>query len=245
MKIIDVNAQIGTLPILGRQFSIDNLLHSMQKHEVMEAIISSTIGNNIDFVYGNKVISDVINKYGNDAKLFGCVTVNCDYLEESQSEMRKYFYEDRFIALRLTAGERRKMVTLIEAEPILNSHRRFGFPVFVHAINKEEVIEIEKMAKKFDGMRFIILSMGEDAWKSAVTVADRTTNIFLEISGCTNITKIIYAIEKLGSRRLLYGSALPYVDGSVFKSLVENSDLEAYQKSDIYYNSAKKLFEWK
>ena len=242
---MDVNAQIGTLPVLGRQFSVDNLLHSMQKHQITEAIISSTVGNNIDFVYGNRVVSDIINKYGDTAKLLGSVTVNCDFLEESQSEMRKYFYDDRFVALRLTAGERRKMVTLIEAEPILNSHRRFGFPVFVHAINTEEVIEIEKMAKKFDGMRFIILSMGEDSWKSAVTVAERMTNIFLEISGCTNTTKIIYAIEKLGSRRLLYGSALPYVDGSVFKSLIENSDLEPYQKSDMYYNSAKKLFEWK
>ena len=245
MKIIDINVQIGTIPVLGQMFSIENLLTSMQKHEVMGVMISSTVGNNIDFVYGNKMISDAITKYGDKTNLFGCITVNCDFIEESQTEMRKYLYEPKIVALRLTTGDKRKYVTLAEFEPILNSNRRFGAPVVVHARDFDEIIEIEKIAKKFDGMRFVILSMGEDAWKSAVIIADRTTNISLEISGNTSPEKIGYAVEKLGSHRLFYGSELPYIDGSVFKSLINHSDLDDFQKVDIYYNNARKLFDWK
>lgn len=245
MKIIDINCQIGTIPVLGNQFTTDNLLNSMHKYEVMGAVVSSTIGNNIDFVYGNRMVSDAVSKFGEKANLLGCITVNCNFIEESLAEMRKYLYSERFVALRITAGDMRKYVTLAECEPILNSHRRYGTPVFIHAKDVDEVIEVEKMSKAFDGMRFVLLAMGEDDWKSAVIVANRRPNISLEISGNTNPEKIRYALDSLGSHRLLYGSELPYVDGSVFKSLVENTELESHEKADIYYNNARKLFEGK
>lgn len=242
MAIIDVHAEIGTTPLWGVAFTDAHLARSMQKYGVERSIVSSTIGNSCDFKLGNAQIARVAKV---NPAMAGCVVVNINYPEQSQKEMHSYLAEGGFAGILVTSGTREKCVTLAEAEEILNAHRRFVKPVFLRVTDQASLHAANEMAKAFPIMKFVLLSMGGEEWRMATVLADRTLNLVLEVSGSFSPDKIKFAVEHIGSHRMVYGSSLPYVDPSAIIGLVEDADISDVDKRNIFENSARRLFGWK
>lgn len=243
MAIIDVHAEIGTTPLWGVAFSDANLLRSMQKYGIDRSIISSTIGNSCDFVLGNAQINKVVQ--ANKGTMFGCLIVNIHYPEQSQKEMHAYLGTESFAGMLLTAGSRERHVTLAEGDELLNAHRRFIKPVFLQVPNKEALMAANDIAKAFPIMKFVLLGMGGDEWRMATILAEKTLNLVLEISGSFSPDKIKFAVEHIGSHRLVYGSGLPYVDPASVIGLVQDAEIADADKKSIFEGTARRLFGWR
>jgi len=239
LAIIDVHAEIGNTPLWGVPFTEANLARSMQKYGAAMSVVSSTVGNSCDFRLGNMQIAKVVQA---NKALRGCVVANINYPEQSQEDMHRYLSSDSFAGLLLTSGVRGRHVTLAEAEEILNAHRRFVKPVFIHTWDSVSLIAANEMAKAFPIMKFVLLGMGGEDWRMATMLADRTLNLVLEISGSFSPDKIKFAVEHIGSHRLVYGSGLPYVDPSAVIGLVEDADISDADKRNIFEGSARRLF---
>lgn len=239
MAIFDVHAQIGTTPIWGVPFTEANLARSMQKYGVERCIVSSTIANSCDFRRGNAQIAQIVKA---NRALLGCVVVNINYPEQSQEDMHRYLSDDAFAGVLLTSGTPGRHVTLAEAEEILNAHRRFVKPVFLHTPNHAALIAANEIAKAFNTLKFVLLSMGGDDWRMATMLAERTLNLVLEISGSFSPDKIKFAVDHIGSHRLVYGSGLPYTDPSSIIGLVEDADISDVDRRNIFEQTAKRLF---
>ena len=242
MAIIDVHAEIGSTPVWGVSFTEANLARSMQKYGVQRSIISSTIGNSCDFQRGNAQIAKIVE---NKKAMLGCVVVNMNYPEQAQKEMHAYLIDDQFAALLLTSGTRGRHVTLAETDEILNAHRRFVKPVFLHIPNQEAALAANEIAKTFNVMKFVLLGMGGEDWRMATILAERTLNLVLEVSGSSSPDKIQFAVERIGSHRMVYGSGLPYVDPSAIIGLVQDAEISDSDKRNIFEGSAQRLFGWK
>jgi len=236
---IDVHAEIGTTPLWGVAFSDANLARSMQKFGVEKCIVSSTIANSCDFKLGNAQIARVVKANPN---MLGCAVVNINYPEQSQQEMHTYLSDDSFAGILVTSGMRERCVTLAESEEILNGHRRFVKPVFLRATDQCSLHAANEMAKAFPIMKFVLLGMGDEDWRMATVLAERTLNLVLEVSGSFSPDKIKFAVEHIGSHRMVYGSSLPYVDPSAIIGLIEDADISDADKRNIFENSAKRLF---
>ena len=242
MAIIDIHAEIGTTPLWGVSFTDANLTRSMQKYGVERAVISSTISNSCDFKRGNAQIASVVKA---NKSMLGCLVVNLNYPEQSQEDMHAYLNQDAFAGLRLSSGVRGGYVMLAEAEELLNAFRRFLKPVFLYTFDKTSLLAANEIAKAFPGMKFVLLTMGGDDWRMATILAERTLNLVLEISGSFSPDKIPFAVEHIGSHRIVYGSSLPYVDPSASIALVQDADISDLDKRNILENSARKVFGWK
>jgi uncharacterized protein len=240
VAIIDVHAEIGNTPLWGVPFTEANLARSMQKYGVERSIVSSTVGNSCDFHLGNALVAKSVKA---SAGLSGCVVVNINYPEQSQKGMHTCLSDDSFAGILLSSGVKGRHVTLAEAEEILNAHRRFIKPVFVHAVDNASLLATNEMAKAFNVMKFVLLSMGGEDWRMATVLADRTLNLVLEISGSFSPDKIKFAAEHIGSHRMVYGSGLPYVDPSAVIRMVEDADISDVDKKNIFENSAKRLLK--
>ena len=240
MAVIDVHAEIGNTPLWGVAFSEANLARSMQKYSVERCVVSSTIGNSCDFRLGNAQIAKVVKA---NKALLGCVVVNINYPEQSQEDMHAYLSDDLFAGILLTSGARGRHVTLAEAEDILNAHRRFTKPVFLHVLDNASLLAANEMAKAFNVMKFVLLSMGGEDWRMATVLAERTLNLVLDISGSFSPDKIKFAVERIGSHRMVYGSGLPYTDPSAVIGLVQDADISDADKKNIFENSAKRLLK--
>ncbi len=238
MPIIDVHAEIGNTPLWGVPFTEANIARSMQKYGVERCIVSSTISNSCDFRLGNAQIAKVVKT---NPSLLGCAVVNINYPERSQEDMRAYMIEDSFAGILLTSGVKGRFVTLTEAEEMLNAHRRFIKPVFLHVFDNASLLAANEIAKAFTGMKFVLLSMGGEDWRMATVLADRTLNLVLEVSGSFSPDKIKFAVERIGSHRMVYGSSLPYVDPAAVLGLVQDADISDDDKANILVNTARRL----
>jgi len=241
MALIDVHAEIGTTPLWGVPFTDQNLARSMLKYGVEKSIISSTIGNSCDFVRGNSQIAKAAQA---NPSMLGCVVVNINYPEQSQTEMHAYLATDQFAALLLTSGVRGKHVTLAESEEILNAHRRFVKPVYLHTPDQASALAANEIAKAFPIMKFVLVGMGGDDWRMATLLAEKTLNLVLEVSGSSSPDKIRFAVEHIASHRIVYGSGLPYVDPSAVIGLVTDAEITDVDKRNIFEGSARRLFGW-
>lgn len=241
MAITDVHAEIGTTPLWGVTFSDANLTRSMQKYGVDKSIVSSTIGNSCDFKRGNAQIAKVVQA---NPALLGCVVVNINYPEQSQKEMHAYLGDDNFAALLVISGVRGQHVTLAESEEILNAHRRFVKPVYLHTTNQAAALAANEMAKAFPIMKFVLIGMGGEDWRMATVLAERTLNLVLEVSGSSSPDKIAFAVEHIGSHRIVYGSGLPYVDPAAVLGMVQDAEISDVDKRNILSGSARRVFGW-
>ncbi len=239
MAIIDVHAEIGATPLWGVSYSDANLLRSMQKYGVERSIVSSTLGNSVDFQRGNAQIAKVVQSSQN---LFGCAVVNFNYPEQSQREMHTYLGTDAFAGIMLSSGVRRRHVTLAEADEILNAYRRFVKPVFLRVFDKASLLAADEMARVFTGMKFVLLGMGHDEWRLATVLAEKSLNLVLEVSGSFSPDKIKFAVDRIGAHRMVYGSGLPYVDPTSTIGLVEDAEISDIDRRLIFEGSARKVF---
>lgn len=241
MAVTDVHAEIGTTPLWGVAFTDANLTRSMQKYGVERSIVSSTIGNSCDFRRGNAQIAKIVKA---NPALLGSVVVNINYPEQSQKEMHAYLGDDSFASLLLTSGVRGRHVTLAESEDILNAHRRFIKPVYLHTPNQAAALAANEIAKAFPIMKFVLLGMGGEDWRMATVLAERTLNLVLEVSGSSSPDKISFAVEHIGSHRIVYGSGLPYVDPSAVLGMVNDAEISDADKRNILSGSARRVFGW-
>lgn len=242
MAIIDVHANIGTTPLWGVPFTDANLIRSMQKYGVVRSIISSTIGNSCDYRRGNVQVGRIVQA---NKAVAGCLIANVNYPEQSQRDMHTFLTSDSFAGMLLTSGVVGRHVTLEEGEEILNAHRRFVKPVFLHTFDRDSVHCANEMAKAFPIMKFVLLSMGMDEWRLATVLAERTLNLVLEVSGSFSPDKIKFVVEHIGSHRMVYGSGLPYCDPAAVIALVQDADISDLDKKNIFENTAKKMFGWR
>lgn len=241
MAITDIHAEIGTTPLWGIPFTDANLQRSMQKYGVDKSIISSTIGNSCDFRRGNAQVAKIAQA---SPALLGCMVANINYPEQSQKDMHAYLSTDSFAALLVISGVRGQHVTLAESEEILNAHRRFIKPVYLHTPNQAAALAANEIAKAFPIMKFVLLQMGGEDWRMATVLAERTLNLVLEVSGSSSPDKIQFAVEHIGSHRMVYGSGLPYVDPSATIGLVQDAEITDADKRNILSGSARRVFGW-
>ncbi|MGC8862861.1 MAG: amidohydrolase family protein [Armatimonadota bacterium] len=240
MAIIDVHAEIGTTPLWGVPFTEANLARSMQKYGVEKSVVSPTIGKYCDFRRGNAHIARVVKT---NPALLGCVVVNINYPEQSLEDMHAHLGDDSIAGIILTSGLKGRHVTPADAEDILNAYRRFIKPVFVPTWDTASLLAANEMARAFGAMKFVLLSMGGEDWRVATVLAERTLNLVLEVSGSFSPDKIKFAVEHVGSHRVVYGSGLPYADPSAVIGLVEDADISDADKRNIFENTARRLLK--
>ncbi len=240
MAIIDVRVQIGTTPVWGTPFTEGHLMRMMDRYGIERSIASATTANSCDFARGNAQVASIVGK----GRIFGCAVVNTQYPNESIEDMRQYLSLPSFVALQIHSGTPGRPVTLDECEDILNAHRRFAKPVMLDASTREGVLAATEIAKAFPGIKFVLLSMGGAAWRTAVAMADKQLNIVLETSGNLSPDKISLGVATVGAHRMVYGSNLPFADPSVTIGLIEDSALSDLDKRMLLETSAKRMFGW-
>lgn len=240
MAIIDVRVQVGTTPMWGTPFMEPQLARVMERYGIEKCIVSSTYANSSDFIKGNAQTATIAGKDG----IFGCAVVNTQYPQQSIEDMRKYLTSTSFVALKVHAGAPGRTVTLQECADILNAHRRFGKPILLPALDREAVIAANDIAKAFPGIKFVLLSMGGDAWRTAVALAEKTLNLILEVSGNMSPDKISECAEVVGPQRMVFGSNLPFADPVVTIGLVGDANISDGAKKLIFESNARRLFGW-
>jgi predicted TIM-barrel fold metal-dependent hydrolase len=194
----------------------------------------------VDFIEGNRRLKDVVDA---ESGLFGYVSVDADYPDESLNQMRTYLTRKEFVAILLgrAAGG---VVSLEIARELVNANRRYTKPLAIFARDVEGVIAARRIAEAFPQMKIVMLGMGGAGWRVAVEAAKACLNIYLEISGNMDADKIDQAVAHVSSRRILYGSGLPHADPHMSTALVASAKtLTETDRKRILIDNALGLYQ--
>ncbi|MBS7638346.1 amidohydrolase, partial [Candidatus Bathyarchaeota archaeon] len=97
--------------------------------------------------------------------------------------------------------------------PILEAAEGLGAPVYIHSSYESRLSApeaVERVAEAFPDVPILVGHMGGGSW-SAVRVAGRRENLYLETSGTRSPRLILEAVRALGAERVVYGSDFPYL----------------------------------
>lgn len=234
---VDIRMNFGPYDALGKPYGVEGILSAMDKYGIEKAVLLSTLAINADLAQGNKELYEAIAE---NERLFGYLTVNPNYPEESIQLMRSTMNLNKFVALALFRGATKPYPNLLDYKEILNAYRRFCKPAFINTPSREAVEAAEEIASQFPGIKFIFGSMGGPHWRRSIS-EKKQLNVFLEISGSLDADKIDAAVESFGAHRVLFGSNAPFTDQASMLALIKSSGVSADAMAKIVSSNAEKL----
>ena len=219
--------------------SADAVRQSMTRHGIDRVALISELAASGDVAGGNAQTAAAVQPA---AGLYGYVVLNAGYPDEAQAELSKYMLKAAFVA-GVLVGNGQRPPTLSEARDILAAHRRYTKPMALLAPDADAVHAAREMAAEFATMKFLLLGMGGDDWRTAVAAARQQVNIFLEMSGVSDADKVSFAVSALSPRRLLFGSGQPHGDPQAMLALVnEARALASFDRPRLLDGNAQALF---
>jgi predicted TIM-barrel fold metal-dependent hydrolase len=239
MPKIDVHAYYAPTPFSDNMAAKDSVLATMRQFDLEAVILVSSLGAECDLLNGNKMLKQVVNV---NEGIYGYVTVNADYPEQSIEQQRAYLTKPEFAGA-VFAPPTGRSLQLDEVRDITNAQRRYGKPLAFKTRNIDDINAVRSVAEAFPTIQIVLLGMGGDAWRAAVEAAKRHVNIHLDISGSFDADKISYAYSMIAARRLLFGSGLPFAEPSAYEVLIDESKvLTSNDRKRVYQQNASILF---
>ncbi|HET6455239.1 MAG TPA: amidohydrolase family protein [Armatimonadota bacterium] len=235
---IDIRANFSRRDTLGRPFGIEGVKKALDRFGIETAILIPRLAVDADFPHGNKELLDAIK---GDDRLYGYLVVNPVFPEESIRLMRQTMVLPKFVAMAMFQGSSKPFPNLDDCREVLNAYRRFTKPVMLDVTSCDAISAAEQIAAEFATIKFILGSMGSEAWKGVMGLS-QLLNVFLETSGTLDSEKIEEAVESFGPRRVLFGSDLPFANPASMLALIQDSNVPKDVMTRILDTNARNLF---
>lgn len=103
--------------------------------------------------------------------------------------------------------------------------------------------DIAYLARKFPSVKIIMAHLAGCGFRGIEDIAD-CSNVYVDTSGGQPITTLLeYAVKRVGSSRILFGSDAPYRDISCQLGRIYGADLDHKTKQKILFDNAKELLK--
>lgn len=253
MKKFDVHVHIGE-DLEGRRYTPELALEKMDKNEIDYAVISpiptyaSPYGIK-DSARQNDYIAEALAKYP-DRFLKGLGVVNPRHGRESVPEVDRIF-KDLGLAGLLFSNDKTGFTfdnpTMCE---YFEHAMAYENPIVFAYTSQYSVLQapfmLEKMARKFPGIKFINGSALKDSTHANCSrfMSSIMDNIYIDIADMNQLLNVLVGVlGEAGQDKVLFGSNIPFCDICPEITNIEAIGLSDEDKARIYYKNAAKLFE--
>lgn len=242
-SIIDVHGHLGSWPLPMRNCDARDLVDLMKRRGIEKCVLSSTNAIVNDFVDGNAELDAAMDSVDG---IYGYVTLNPNYLEESIAQMRKYLGKPRFVGLKVHPGYARAAIDGEAMRELTRVAVALGpVPFLIHTMGAGEPAKIGRLAKEFPEAPIIMAHGGGAAWQEALEVVKQTKNTYVEFcSSRCELGKVRRAIGEVGADRILFGTDLGLFDPAYNLGTYESADLTIAEQAAIMRDNALKLFSF-
>ncbi len=227
-RIIDVHCHIGVDQRFLLDGSMDRVVNAMDRYGIAKAAISSTLSLLYDFREGNRHVYEAVRKYA--GRFIGLATINPLYVNEALRELKYCISSLGMRGIKLHPDYFGIKASHPLVEPILEMAIELGVPVMIHSYDGGE--DVSLVADKFPDLSIVMYHMGGVRWREGIERVSGYDNVYLEISSSVcDCGMMEYAVRKLGSERILFGTDMPYQDpavslGKVFGARISDEDRE-------------------
>lgn len=238
--IIDVHGHLGPWPFPMRNPDAKCVRELMGRWGISKTLLSHTKAIVNDFVEGNAELASAIE--GSD-DLFGYVTINPNYPEQSVRELEKYLDCPNFVGVKYHPGYARMSIDAEQTRKLVAHFASKEVPFLIHTWGPGEVVKIGRLAEQFPELPIIMGHGGGDGWREATHVLKNTRNTYTEFCNSTSDpAKLRTTIDGAGVGRVLFGTDAGLFDPAYCVGIYEEADLTADEQSAILHDNAARLF---
>lgn len=132
--------------------------------------------------------------------------------------------------------------------PIAELAKELDIPLMIHTGHPPYSLpwSVAQLADLYPDVTMVMIHMGHGNGmyiQSAIDMAKKYPNLYLETSGMPMHTKIREAYEKVGSHRIMWGLDAPFHHPAVEMQRTIVSGLTDTQLEDVFYNNARRLLK--
>jgi predicted TIM-barrel fold metal-dependent hydrolase len=205
--ISDVHVHIGQDSIIQKTVSASKLLNYLKSHNLKQILGFSS---DLRYQHYNRVLDRLVKRH---KEIYGLVKVALDY---DQKETFGLLENPKFIGIKVHPSLDRAPVTHKRYIPLFRHLQEIKKVALIHCGRWQEIAGFRfafDIAHTYPELRVILAHMGGLEYtysKEAIQLAQHTDNVWLETSNCYLPVVIEDAVEKLGDKRIMFGSDYPW-----------------------------------
>lgn len=214
----------------------EELIAQMDEYNVEKTVIST---------YPIKESIDAVDKYPD--RLVGAAWVNPNEAK-ALDQIRDAKNNHGFKAIKLHPLFHSYMPNEECVFPIAQLARDLDIPLMIHTGHPPFSLpwSVAQLADIYPDVTMVMIHMGHGNGmyvQSAIDMAKKYPNLYLETSGMPMHTKIKEAYEQVGNDRIMWGLDAPFHHPTVEMQRTIVSGLTDEQLKDVFYNNVKKLLK--
>jgi len=243
--IVDVCCHWGSTPAMPKWNDASTVRRMLHARGITTACLMSSLARRYDLVAGNETVVDVVKAaQDGDCRLRGWLVIHPDQHDEASALMRRHLFSTGLVGAALhpdpVTGD---PVTLERYRELLMVFRRYSKALLIHTPDAEAMHYAVEVAAFMNTTKVVASGMGGEQWRSAIDIATRPSNLFLDYAGTLDPTKLEYAIRHMGGvRKIVFGSGAPGTDPAALLAMLDDLGLSADERQRILSGNSKRLF---
>ncbi len=237
---------------LGRWFAfhvpgggtIEQMIARMDRTGIQKVCVTAHSSIGPDYVYGNNLVMEAIRRHPD--RVIGYVTINPNYPEDIRHEMDRCFAVKGFRGIKLHPYCHSQEVDYKNYAPVYEEADRRGCPVLIHVWGEANVREVDGLASKYPNANFIMAHTGGDikSMELALDVINRHDNVYGDLALSTPAEgNVEWFVQEVGSRKILFGTDMPFYDPSHVVARVAMADISDEDKRNIFGRNISALMK--
>lgn len=234
-KKIDAHSHVGYFGSWSNVgITPEELIEQMDEYNVEKAVIST---------FPMEESLRAVEKHPD--RLIGAAWVN-PMEKEAVSQIRAAVRDYGFKAVKLHPLSQSYLPNDECVFPVAELAEELDIPLMIHTGHPPFSLpwSVAQLADLYPRVKMVMIHMGHGNGmyvQSAIDMAKKYPNLYLETSGMPMHTKIKEAYEQVGSDRIMWGLDAPFHHPTVEMQRTIVSGLTDAQLEDVFYNNAKKL----
>lgn len=236
-KKIDAHSHVGYFGSWSDVgITAEELVAQMDEYNVEKTVVST-------FPIAESI--EAVDQYPD--RLIGAAWVN-PYDPNALGQIRDAVKNHGFKAIKLHPLSQAYLANDECVFPIAELARELDITLMIHTGHPPFSLpwSVAQLAELYPDVKIVMIHMGHGNGmyvQSAIDMAKKYENLYLETSGMPMHTKIKEAYETVGSDRIMWGLDAPFHHPTVEMQRTIVSGLDDAQLEDVFYNNAKKLLK--
>ncbi|HZX07295.1 amidohydrolase family protein [Kribbella sp.] len=242
--VVDAHAHLGPYSLF---FIPDNgaegMIRVMDRCGVTRTVLSSHLAIQLDARAGNAMTAEAVGRYPD--RLSGYLVVNP--WQDPVAELEHWAGDPRFAGIKVHPSLHDYRITGLRYRPVWEYAAATGSPVLTHTTTHHHCDDpglLEEVAREHPDVTFLAGHTGltRDGFDDAIEVARRTPNVVLELCGSfMHGDEITRMVDAVGSRQVVFGSDMPFIDQRMSLGRVLFADLSEADRAAVLGGTMTRL----
>jgi predicted TIM-barrel fold metal-dependent hydrolase len=246
LKFFDVNTMIGRWGMNDLAFEkADELIREMDRLHIEKAFVFHSLSQCYDPAPGNEAL---YKEVGENDRLIGTMVLTPLIQAEfgGREKVLEFMKEKRMGAVRIYPIDHSFLLDVWNMEELFDITSEYSIPVMLDMRQRggelsSQYDKIYELAVHFPKTPLILLTTGYRHLRITLRLLDKCRNVYLDTSTFITYRGIEEVVRLFGSKRIVFGSRMPFIEGGVSAGRITYADISDADKENIAYNNAMDL----